>query len=59
MFVSSSSPPTQPDGAERAAAFGVSALSHWQLLNDSLRTGVWPDSVEVIGGQFSKWLRAS
>ena len=24
-----------------------------RLLDDSLRTGVWPDSVQVIGGQLS------
>jgi hypothetical protein len=27
-----------------------------RLLDDSVRTGVWPDSVQVIGGQLSKRL---
>ena len=27
-----------------------------RLLDDSLRAGVWPDSVQVIGGQLSKRL---
>src|SRR3954452_24648543 len=25
----------------------------WRLLDDSVRTGVWADSVQVIGGQLS------
>jgi hypothetical protein len=28
-------------------------LSHRRLLDDSLRAGVWPDSVQVIGGKLS------
>ncbi len=31
----------------------VAALRLMRLLDDSRRTGVWPDSVQVIGGQLS------
>ena len=28
-------------------------MTHSRLLDDSVRTGVWPDSVQVIGGELS------
>ena len=36
-----------------AQALGVRFVSDRRLLDDSRRAGVWPDSVQVIGGRLS------
>ena len=35
------------------------ALPRWRLLDDFRRTGVWPDSVQVLGGKLSLRLPTS